>query len=369
MDCPACPELSLDEWSAGLLAPLQGGRYPLSGTLELTERCNLSCVHCYINQPAGNQGARAREMTTAQVTGLLDQMADAGCLFLLLTGGEAMVRPDFPVLYRHARERGMLVVLFTNGTLLTPKLADLLADLRPRSVEITLYGATAATYEQVTRVPGSYARCRRGIDLLLQRGLPLSLKAILLTTNRHELPEMRALAGQLGVSFRYDGMLWPRLDGSRRAFDYQLSVPEMIQLDYADAEREREWDRMASVFGGRPVRAENVYCCGAGLHSFHVDYAGLLTACTMARRPAYDLGQMSFREGWERLGAIRQMKRQLDTACRTCTVGGLCTQCPGWSQAVHGDDETPVDYVCQLGRLRAERARRIQPQSRAEENR
>lgn len=359
MNCPTCPELNLDEWSGALLASLKGARYPLSGTFELTERCNLSCVHCYINQPAGSRAARARELTTAQVTELLDQVAEAGCLFLLLTGGEVLVRSDFPTIYRHARERGILVIVFTNGTLVTPQIADCLADSRPRSIEITLYGATAATHERVTRVPGSYARCRRGIELLLERGLPLSLKAILLTINRHELPEMRALAEQLGVTFRYDGMLWPRLDGGRQPFDYRLSVQEMIHLDYADPERQSEWDRMAQVFGGRPVRADDVYCCGAGLRSFHVDYAGRLTACTMARRPDYDLRQMSFHEAWERLGAVRQQKRQLDTACRTCTVGGLCTQCPGWSQAVHGDDETPVEFVCQLGRLRAERAQRI----------
>lgn len=358
MDGCACPEVELDEWSAGLLAPLHDGRYPLSGTFELTERCNLSCVHCYINQPAGSQAARARELTTAQATDLMDQMADAGCLFLLLTGGEVLIRPDFPAIYRHARRRGMLTVVFTNGTLLTPELADVLAEIRPRSIEITLYGATAATYERVTRVPGSYARCRRGIELLLARGLPLSLKAILLTTSRHELPEMQALAAQLGVRFRYDGMLWPRLDGDQRPFDYRLSVKEMVNLDYADVERQCEWDRMARTFGGRPVRAENVYCCGAGLRSFHVDCSGRLTVCTMARMPHQDLRQMSFAEGWERLGAVRQQKRQLNTPCRSCTVGGLCTQCPGWSQVVHGDDETPVEFVCELGRLRAERTQR-----------
>ena len=358
MDCPTWPDLTLDDWAETLVAPLQGRRYPLGGTFELTERCNLACVHCFINQPVASRAAAARELSTLQVGALLDQVADAGCLFLLLTGGEALIRPDFPEIYRHARRKGMIVTLFTNGTLLTPRIADLLADLRPHSVEITLYGATEVTYERVTQVPGSYDRCRRGIDLLLERGITLSLKAVLLTLNRHELPGMAALADQLDVKFRYDGTLWPRLDGSDQPFAYRLSLEEMIALDREDPERRQAWDEQARSFAGQLIRADYIYGCGAGFRSFHVDCSGRLSACIMTRRPAYNLLQGDFREGWEALEAVVHRKRQQETACRTCTVGALCTQCPGWSQAVHGDDETPVEFVCELGRLRAAEVQR-----------
>jgi radical SAM protein with 4Fe4S-binding SPASM domain len=101
------------------------------------------------------------------------------------------------------------------------------------------------------------------------------------------------------------------------------------------------------------VRGETVYTCGAGRYSFHVDCTGRLSACMMSRRPAYDLLQGSFQEGWEAVGAVVREMRQRETACRTCRVGVLCSQCPGWSQMAHGDNETPVEYVCELGHLRA----------------
>ena len=334
---------------------LQGRRYPLGGTIELTERCNLGCVHCYINQPAGSPAARAHELTTEQMTSLLDRVAAAGCLFLLFTGGEPLLRQDFAEIYRRSRRNGMLATLFTNGTLLTPAIADLLAEMRPLSIEVTLYGATQETYERVTGVPGSYARCRRGVELLLERGLPLLLKSVLLTSNRHELDDMRVLAQDLGVKFRYDGTLWPRIDGDEQPYDYRLSLDEMLALDAADPERQKQWHETAKQFGGHLVRAENVYSCGAGVNTFHIDSLGRLSICTMSRRPSYDLISMSFDEAWQRLGELRALKRRLATECETCAVGGLCMQCPGWSQAVHGDDETPVDYVCQLGRQRAAR--------------
>lgn len=352
MECSACPELALDTWGDKLMSRLEGRRYPFGAMIELTDRCNLTCIHCYINQPAADRAARARELTTDQVKNILDQMAEAGCLFLTLTGGEALLRPDFPEIYTHARQRGFLITLFTNGTLITPRIADLLADSRPQLVEITLYGATREIYEQVTGIPGSYANCLRGINLLLERKIPLALKTILVSTNVHELSAMRALAADLGVEFRYDGTLWPRLDQTGDQAENQISLQELIDLDRQDPERQKEWSRVLQMFSGQTIRADLVYTCGAGLHSFHVDSMGQMSICTMSRKPAHNLLEMSFSEAWNRLGALREMHRKLNTICQTCTLGGLCSQCPGWSQVVHGDDETPVELICELAHLR-----------------
>jgi radical SAM protein with 4Fe4S-binding SPASM domain len=353
MDCTVCPELGLDEWGKEILARLGGQRCPLGVTLEITERCNLACVHCFINQAAGNGEALSRELATDEVKAVLDQMADAGCLSLLLTGGEPLLRPDFAEIYRHAKQAGMLVTLFTNGTLLTPRIADLLAEWPPRMIEISLYGHSQETYERVTVVPGSHGRCRQGIELLLDRGLRLGLKSVVLTANRHELAQMRGLADQLGVEFRYDPMLWPRLDGGQQPLVHRLSPEEVVALERQDAERWDRWLQADAALSERLVRRELVYSCGAGLRGCHVDSTGRLSPCMMSRNPAYDLRRMSFREAWDRLGAVRLAKRTLDTPCRTCTAGILCIQCPGWSQLAHGDNETPVEYVCEVGRLRA----------------
>jgi radical SAM protein with 4Fe4S-binding SPASM domain len=354
VDCGVWPELSLSEWGLELRAQLQGRRYPLSGTLEITERCNLACVHCFINQPAGCREAKERELSLDRITAILDQMAEAGCLSLLLTGGEVLLRPDFVDIYRHAKRVGMLVTVYTNGTLLTPRIADVLSELPPHVLEITLYGHSQETYERVTQVRGSYARCHRGIELALERRLQLALKAVVLADNRHELKQMAAFAAsRTDIPFRYDGILWPRLDGGRQPYACGLTPQEVVALDRDDAERQQKWQELVERQNGGLVRAESVYTCGAGLHGFHIDAVGRMSPCMMARRPAYDLGQMSFREAWESLGAVRNKQRRLDTPCRTCTVGALCWQCPGWSQMAHGDDETPVEYVCEIGRLRA----------------
>ena len=118
---------------------------------------------------------------------MIDEIAAAGCLWLLYTGGEVFLRPDFLDIYTRAKGQGLLITLFTNATLITPEIADVLAARPPFSIEVTVYGRSREVYERVTRVPGSYDRCLKGIERLRERGLPLKLKTMALTLNRHEL--------------------------------------------------------------------------------------------------------------------------------------------------------------------------------------
>uniref|UniRef100_A0A7V6DPF3 Radical SAM protein n=1 Tax=Desulfobacca acetoxidans TaxID=60893 RepID=A0A7V6DPF3_9BACT len=151
-----------------------------------------------------------------EILGLSVSGQNGGTGVFVLTGGEILLRQDFQEIYAHAKKCGMLIELFSNGTLIDAGLADFLRDLTPAMVEITVYGRTQATFEAVTRVAGSYERCLEGIDLLLARGVPLTLKTMVMTINAHELWDLKAWAEGLGVGFRYDMMLNARLDGGQQ---------------------------------------------------------------------------------------------------------------------------------------------------------
>jgi MoaA/NifB/PqqE/SkfB family radical SAM enzyme len=161
-------EATYSAFSLGVHQRTSGKRVPMEVTIEVTRRCPLECLHCYNNLPMSDTGARAQELTLEEHCKLLDELSAAGCLWLCYTGGEIFARIDFLDIYREAKKRGFLITLFTNGTLITPRVADYLAEWQPFSIEITLYGATRETYEALTRIPGSYDRCIRGIRLLLE---------------------------------------------------------------------------------------------------------------------------------------------------------------------------------------------------------
>lgn len=351
--------LGYGEFSRELHRRLAGRRIPAHGTIELTRRCPLSCVHCYNNLPLDDGDARRGELTAAEWARILDEIAAAGCLWLLFTGGEIFVRPDFFDIYAHAKRNGFLITLFTNATRITPRLADRLAEMPPFSIEVTLYGATAETFERVTRVPGSFGRCLRGIRLLVGRGLPVRLKSMALTENLHELEAMAELArSETGGTFRFDGMINCRLDCAHgdRLLSVRLRPEQIVALDLADADRAAEWRRFAGEFYGPVNRGPDaglLYHCGAGVHSFAVDPSGRMRLCLMSPDDGYDLRSGSFKEGWE--GALAEARRAPATRvtkCTDCPIKALCGMCPAHAELETGDPEEPVDFLCRVAHLR-----------------
>ena len=148
------------------------------------------------------------------------------------------------------------MTLFTNGTQITEAIADTLVEWPPFAIEITLYGRTRETYERLTGVPGSFDRCMRGIRLLKERGLPLALKTVAVTLNRHEISDMQRFATEeLGVTFKFDGMINARIDCSHSPLEVRLTPGEMVQLDFEDPVREAEWSRLVRDQTPRPANA------------------------------------------------------------------------------------------------------------------
>jgi MoaA/NifB/PqqE/SkfB family radical SAM enzyme len=353
MECPYIPELSYSEFGQRLKERTQGKRYPFSGSFELTARCNVRCQHCYISEgPTGKPGKQ--ELSTAEVKRILDEISEAGTLWLLLTGGEPLIRRDFAELYTYAKQKGFILTLFTNGTMLTPRIADLLAELPPRKIEITLYGYTQETYERVTGVPGSHARCLRGIELLLERKLPLNLKTMVMTINQHELQDMRNYAESLGVDFRYDAMLNGALpDGCGHPKDLRLSPQDVVQLDLEDEKRLQGWREFMERYQDVRPDPRYLYQCGAGIRSFHVDSCGMLSLCVVARNRGYDLRDGNFTLGWSELGLLRQQPAPQGYLCGSCELSILCGTCPGWSELEKGYSDMRVEYMCQVAHMRA----------------
>jgi radical SAM protein with 4Fe4S-binding SPASM domain len=329
-------------------------RIPIQGSLELTFRCNLRCVHCYCNLPPHDQDAVHKELRTDEILSILDQAAEAGCLWLLFTGGEPLLRKDFNEIYTYAKKKGFIITLFTNGTRVTREIADFLKVWPPHSVEITLYGATRETYEQITRVPGSYRRCLRGIDLLFENGIPLSLKTMAITLNKGELAQMKTFAEERGMKFRFDPMLNPRLDGTKGSCQFRLPPEEVVRLDLEYEERSDEWKEFCKKFIPS-FSSEYLFSCGAGINTFHIDPYGKMSPCQMARFRSHDLRKAAFAEVWkDHIPATLKLKPQGDYPCGRCELISLCGQCPGWAWLENGDPEVPVNYLCQIAHLRAE---------------
>jgi radical SAM protein with 4Fe4S-binding SPASM domain len=361
---------------------MRAKRVPASFELELTARCNHHCRHCYIDLPADDPAARAAELTTDEVLLLGREAADLGALWCLLTGGEPLLRDDFEQVYLGLKRLGLLVSVFTNAALVTPAHVELFGRYPPRDLEVTVYGATRATYEAVTRRPGSFAAFRRGLGLLLDAGLPVRLKAMALRSNLHELDEIAGFCRARTKDFyRFDPFLHLRCDGDEVRNEEiraeRLTPEEVVAVEGADAERIAAlhrgcrdgtlmWPETEEVceFG-----LDQLFHCGAGEGSFTVGPDGFFRLCSSLCHPDAVLGLRSARAipGTLRPGALREAwvdwvphvrgRRGRDPEflekCARCNIVNLCAWCPAHAALETGRLDAWVERFCDVAHARA----------------
>jgi len=349
-------------------------RVPYTGTIELTHRCNLRCMHCYCGDQDAVREFRDDELSTDQWLGFLDRMAGAGCLDLLISGGEPMLRADFPEIFSRAKELGMIVTVFCNGTMVGERIIELFSDLPPFLVEISLYGATAATHDRITQSPGSYGRMRSGVDRLLAAGIRVGLKTVLMTLNAEEYAQMEKLADELGAGWRSDAALFPCLpsedsgghanacgscSGAGSILDFRVDAGRAAEIECGRAERV-EALRRALERGGHP-RTRALYTCGAGLTGFHMDPYGNLQPCLMATGYRENAVELGFDEAWRRLAHIRKVEAPQDYECNHCDLQPVCSGCPALFDLENGDPAARSEYICSLARHRFDKIREQEP--------
>lgn len=350
--------LSYGEFSADLHQRQAGERVPMQVSIEVTRRCPLECQHCYNNLPMGDQDARSREMTTQEHFRMLDELVEMGCFWLLYTGGEIFARKDFLEIYTYAKQKGFLITLFTNGTLINEKIADYLVQWPPFAIEITLYGRTRETYEALTAIPGSYDRCLRGIQLLKERGLPLKLKTVATSINKHEVIAMRRFAEEeLGVEFKMDGQINPRIDCSQSPLAVRLTPEEVVALDMSAPKGESEYRRLAKHDMENPpglAQIDTVYHCGGGITGFAINAYGEMGICVISQQETFSVRERGVRQVWnDSLLRLRSRKRTRVTKCTQCRIQSLCGMCPANGEMENGDRESPVEFLCHVAHLRA----------------
>ena len=351
-------QLTYGAFSADLHQKQNGQRVPLQVSIEVTRRCPLECQHCYNNLPMGDQDARSREMTTEEHFRMLDELVEMSCFWLLYTGGEIFARKDFLEIYTYAKKKGFLITLFTNGTLITEKIADYLVEWPPFAIEITLYGRTRETYEALTQIPGSYERCLRGIKLLRERRLPLKLKTVATSINKHEITAMRQFAEEeLGAEFKMDGQINPRIDCSQSPLAVRLTPEEVVALDMHAPKGVSEYRRLAKHDLENPpnlAKSDTVYFCGGGRNSFAINAYGEMSICVISQQDVFEVRKSGLKLAWEHsLHDVRVRKRTRVTKCIQCRIQSLCGMCPANGEMENGDKESPVEFLCHVAHLRA----------------
>ena len=306
---------------------------PLRAMLEISDRCNEVCAHCY--QVQGQKG----ELSSGEWKEVLDRLAEQGVLLLTISGGEATLRHDFLELLAHARARGFILRLFTNGLTMTAELAAELRRLSVFEVEISLYSTRAEVHDFVTGVPGSFERTVAGIRHLRRAGVSVTIKTVVMNLNQHEIDAYVAFATELDAKYRLDpGGLMPREGGDRS--------PEVFTAaDDAVIDVQRRYG--ASSEPPLEDRAADDIICGAA-HSLYIEPNGELRPCTMLDvRLGHVLEEgalPSFQS--QRAERIRALRWGDLHGCRDCDLARYCTRCFAAARTEIGDALGPYASAC-----------------------
>ena len=322
---------------------------PFSVLFEVTHRCNLGCEHCYLTEgPVGRPKPRGDELTLDEIRTILDDLAEAGTLFVTLSGGEVFVRRDFLPIVAAARERGFSVTVFTTGTLLTPETARALAELHPLSVEVSIYSARPDVHDRVTRIPGSHARSLRALRLLKERGVVILIKSPLMSVNSDELHEMIALADGLGAGYGFDPMLTPRRDGDRTPLRLLPSQRQMRAF-FSDPVLAREFAQPVKCL---PQAGEEI--CGTGRRTCLISPYGDLFPCGVHPLPAGNLREKRFHEIWTGSPLLKELRTQTVADLRGGAKATPGFRCSALALMEDGDFLGPFRRGEALARLSAE---------------
>jgi len=329
-------------------------RLPLQGSIDFTYRCNNNCRHCWVRLPA-TANEREQELSFDDIRRIADEAQSMGCREWAISGGEPMLRPDFPELLDYLTLRARSYTINTNGTLITPSIAQRLK--RKGSKMVALYGATAEVHDHVTRTPGSFDAVMRGFRYLQEAGAGFTVQLIPMRDNYHQYDDMVKLARTISPHYRV-GAPWLYFSACGSAernaeiSRQRLEPREVVELDQPDMAGEESTGPPATVDGDDRLFVS----CIAGRREFHVDPYGGMTFCSFVKDPAlrFDLRKGTFRQAWDEFipglaGKVRGGDEYLEN-CGSCELRRDCRWCGVYGYLEHGRYGAKVEYLCDAAR-------------------
>jgi AdoMet-dependent heme synthase len=307
---------------------------PINIHFELTQRCNLRCVHCLFTHEVRN------ELTTDEILSIIDHLRKLGVISLSLSGGEIFTRKDVGEILKFLIKERFLLTLYTNGTLINDSLFDTIATLKPFRVEISVYGATPDIHDVITKVPGSFQKTICSMRVLSEIGIPVIFKGFLLKHNFHQRYQMMELAKQVGVEYAFDFNLMPMENGRLDNLSAGLSINQIRSI-YHEVNNEELILRNTVKIKTRDSqlpKGGNVIC-NPGRISGCISSTGDVFPCPTLRIPIGNLREQNFEDIWrtDKIDSLRYMRLEDLKTCSACPTLEYCNRCPGVAYLETGD--------------------------------
>lgn len=328
---------------------------PLSGTFELTSRCNFNCRMCYVHEQ-NRKPAAGTELTARQWLRIAKEAGKLGMLFVLLTGGETMVRKDFIEIYTGIVKMGFQVTVNTNGSLLSEDIFSCFKTYPPHRVNVSLYGASDCTYERICGAK-AYKDVNKNIERLLQMGISVRILMAVTPDNCQDMRLVYERSRSLGTLLEMTPYMFPQTRLQRAAGEndgrfspeeagkYLMEKEKMILSGEKFEKRSRYWllDRTEAEISY--AEQGGTVQCQAGRSAFWLTWDGKMRPCGLMTEPEADVTDIGVAASWEHIrSAVSGIRLPLE--CSRCKDRELCHVCAAMCQSETGRFDEKPEYVC-----------------------
>lgn len=297
-----------------------------------TNQCNMFCDHCYRDASCKFE----EELNTEEGKALLDEIAKAGFKIMIFSGGEPLMRPDIVELVKHATSLGLKPVFGTNGTLITPELAQQLKDAGTMGVGISLDSLDPKKHDEFRRFPGAWEGAVRGMKNCKAVGLPFQIHTTIMDWNYDEALKITDFAVELGAVAHHFFFLVPTgraasiEEESLKAEQYE-AVLTAIMKKQQEVKIELkptcapQFMRIAKEMGmdlrfGRG--------CLAGTHYCIIGPKGLVQPCAYLNMNLGDVRKTPFSEIWKNSPVLNELRSlKYKGGCGACKYKKACGGC------------------------------------------
>ena len=348
---------------------------PVSGTFELSPECNFSCRMCYIRKTAREVAAHERPILKLEDwLRIARQAREEGLLYLLLTGGEPLMWPDFWPLYEALVDMGFLVSINTNGSLIDEAAVARFRRRPPRRIHITLYGAEDSTYLSLCGVDNVFSQVEKGIRLLLDAGIMVKLNCSLTPRNAQDMERIVEYAKRQDLPLTMVTYMFPpvRRDSDMVGTNHRFTPEEAAeqQLRYFRYRcNDREYEKILRDILAGSVElpgmdegcvdpADGKIRCRAGKASFWISWDGWMQACGMMAEPKTSITDKSFAQAWAWVVDATDRVRT-SSVCQNCSSHKICHACAAMAWTETGDCAGTPEYSCRMVRHMQRLAREV----------
>lgn len=324
---------------------------------ELTNACNLKCIHCRAC-PADEKSPD--ELTTDEGKDLLDQIASFSKAAVVLSGGEPLVRPDVFEIAQHGTNLGLRMLLATNGTTVTPEIAQQIVHAGIQRVSVSIDGASAASHDSFRRIDGAFDQSWQGIEHLKTVGVPFQINTTIARHNINEIPAILDLAIARGAAALHIFLLVPTGCGKEIADDEMIDPQDYERILDWFYERSKDVEiglkatcaphyyrimrQKDSAQGASPVRPAHgpdavTRGCLAGSAVCFVSHKGEVLPCGYLTVSAGNIRQVPFKQVWDEAEVFQVLRNpdNLEGKCGGCEFRRVCMGCRARAYAYTGN--------------------------------